>query len=470
MSRRLRVLSFLLLLFVQVLLAVALSWTGARILETAHSARARALGMGLLGCGAFWSAGIALLLALRPSRTWIRECSSKLWLAFSSATFTFVLGSEVALRHFAAEDRDGNLVLWSRLIYPLRLPVASVEELVLRFELAGERSKLIYDSELGWAPRPGYRAGVRAFDDEGIRVSAVAPSTAISRALELPCIALFGDSYTEGYGLPLEDSWGEFLARELAAAGTPVRVRNLGVQGYGMDQALLRWRKSGAALEARVVAFGLQLENCERNVNILRPLYTLREACYISEPFSKPRFVVEGDALRVVNQPCMPPQAVPQILRAMETWELLPYEEHYDAADGASTLLDLSMLWRFGRSVRTSWGRYTHEPTEAQLELARAIIDEFARDVRRSGASFVVVYLPTRLGLERLALGRESRAEPWLAKLAEEHRCVNPQLAMLEAAREGGLRSLFLEDGHYAARGHRVVGTALAEELRRGGL
>ena len=60
-------------------------------------------------------------------------------------------------------------------------------------------------------------------------------------------IALFGDSFTHGDDVPVEHSFGQVLEQQLITAGIPAEVLNFGVGGYGIDQAMLRFKEHGAA-------------------------------------------------------------------------------------------------------------------------------------------------------------------------------------------------------------------------------
>ena len=47
-------------------------------------------------------------------------------------------------------------------------------------------------------------------------------------------------------------------------SGKATEIINLGVSGYGMDQAFLRWQKLGKKFKPDLVIFGLQMENVRR--------------------------------------------------------------------------------------------------------------------------------------------------------------------------------------------------------------
>ncbi|MEZ5312614.1 MAG: GDSL-type esterase/lipase family protein [Thermoanaerobaculia bacterium] len=74
----------------------------------------------------------------------------------------------------------------------------------------------------------------------------------VEHALEpspgLPRIVVLGDSYTEGVGVPFEQSWPQILGRRLREAGRPVEILQAGVSGSDpffeyrlLEQCLVRY-------------------------------------------------------------------------------------------------------------------------------------------------------------------------------------------------------------------------------------
>ena len=100
---------------------------------------------------------------------------------------------------------------------------------------------------------------------------------------------------------------------------------NLGVGGYDMGQAYLRWRSTHAELQPGIVVFGLSGDNVVGNVTVIRAFYSPSTKL----PFSKPRFVLEGDGLGIENVPSLAPREVLEVLRNPQGWELLPLETLY---------------------------------------------------------------------------------------------------------------------------------------------
>ena len=132
-----------------------------------------------------------------------------------------------------------------------------------------------YDSSLGWdIDRTGDRV-------RGSRLHL--PTTD-----QLRIVAL-GDSFT--FGLDVDES--QNFAAELAARYPSIDVLNMGVPGYGIDQAYLKYREIGQRFMPDVVIFGVYVGDYERS-----------SMGFTS--FAKPQFVVTSDGIVVAGQPVAP--------------------------------------------------------------------------------------------------------------------------------------------------------------------
>src|SRR5262249_3211066 len=85
------------------------------------------------------------------------------------------------------------------------------------------------DINLGWVWPPPPPSGQNTAAD-GARHDPVFPFDA------RPCLSLFGDSFTWSDGVADNDAWGSILSTNLKC-----RAANFGVNGYGTDQAFLRF-------------------------------------------------------------------------------------------------------------------------------------------------------------------------------------------------------------------------------------
>jgi hypothetical protein len=123
-----------------------------------------------------------------------------------------------------------------------------------------------------------------------------------------------GDSFTFGYGVSNETAWCHTLGR-IDSRIDPV---NMGVNGYGVDQAYLRYKRDGAGLEhdVHLVAF------------IADDFVRMRRNRFIDA--AKPELVVDDDRLSVRGVPVPEPpmtrrliQDARRVARQLRTIELV---------------------------------------------------------------------------------------------------------------------------------------------------
>src|SRR5262249_18411484 len=192
---------------------------------------------------------------------------------------------EAVVRFGSRVDADGNWNFRGWRLPPYRLPVRRARELVEVYVSHKDRVAT-YDPDLGRNVFAHSRSpnGMFQYNQDGIRedhwdhLVSPRPRPGVLR------IALFGDSFTNGANAPFDQTWGQVLETNLRRRGIEAEVLNFGVGGYGMDQALLRWRKQGRAFSPHIVLFGFQPENVKRNLNLVRLLYVLDSRL----PFTKP--------------------------------------------------------------------------------------------------------------------------------------------------------------------------------------
>ncbi len=135
-----------------------------------------------------------------------------------------------------------------------------------------------HDRELGWKRPEGTPLGERPrIVDHG-----------------RPFLATFGDSYTYCDDVADDETWQTYLS-ELVAAD----VYNFGGNGYGTDQAFLRFREDYRSVRTPRVALGLTTDNIKRIVNVYRKFFYRRTGI----PATKPRFVLRDGKLVLLENP-----------------------------------------------------------------------------------------------------------------------------------------------------------------------
>ena len=157
-------------------------------------------------------------------------------------------------------------------------------------------SYLGFDQDLGWSQEPGARAV-----DDGIVFEANAAGFRADRDYSpepppgVKRLAAFGDSFIHCDEVALEMCW----TRRIEEGWAGSEVLNFGIPASAPDQGLLRYRRDGRPYQPCAVLIGFQVENVNRVVNRYRPFY----APETGVAFSKPRFVLDGDGLRLLPNP-----------------------------------------------------------------------------------------------------------------------------------------------------------------------
>lgn len=219
-----------------------------------------------------------------------------------------------------------------------------------------ESSFARFDPELGWSYIPNKSAinstgnlSIPVYlDENGIRV----PHQNFKFDYSKPSILFIGCSFTMGHGLTYEQS---FVGKFDSLKNAPYQVVNLGVQGYGSDQALLALKRYLTKFNTKVVVYTFIEDHILRNGSHDRRLL-VPTARFLG---TKPQF-----ALNDKNE-----------LYLARTPEL--YKNYID-----SFLLDFINM-RVGKML----GSFPSHPEK----LTKSIIQEMKRYSNDHGAQFVVI-------------------------------------------------------------------------------
>lgn len=370
---------------------------------------------------------------------------------FFGGLFIAFLIAEIIVRVAGHFDINGNFWVYSFRCYPYRIPyyewIKTLDEYT-----ASENSALIYDAFLGWSPRPGSQSknGKYLYNNSGIRASACESLISKTPENDVLRIAIFGDSFTHGDDVPFENTWGYFLESNLKEAGIKAEVLNFGMCAYGMDQALLRWRRTGYLYEPEIVIFGLQIENINRNVNIARPIYYPNTKI----PFLKPRFILKKDELSLINIPTPSPDKIPDIAKNFTAWEYSKYEYWYDKNCYRDNLFFRSKLISFCYTLldqKILRNRFVNREDKEALSLA--IVSAFKADVESKGKKFFVLYLPLNKNLN-------STDNAFISEVSKITDMINTQHDLSEEADKSGLKTLI--PGHYSANANKIAADVCA--------
>lgn len=353
-----------------------------------------------------------------------------------------------------------------------------------------------YDPLLGWSKVPGaqvtYRRGEYTVqlqvNSRGLRDPErgyeAAPGT--WRALAL------GDSFLEGYTVPLAETVTQVLERGLQQAGRRAEVVNGGTMAWSTDQEYLFFRSEGVRYHPQVVVLFLYYNDVFYNAS---PSYFGR---------NKPVLDVSEGELRLRRFPVKPPDTpgeaaageapaeVPQAELETALGSVLLAWAHERLVDGAPGFYDRLaaaglVSERERRAPRPELRVYVARQQSALLEAAwrktGAILQALNKESFAVGARLLVVYVPSRMEVHDDAwdlVERTYRLRPgqW-AKGAVVRRVerigseagfpvldLTPALRAADRGLWGG-RPYFAHDGHWTAIGHRAAAQALQAELDR---
>ena len=365
-------------------------------------------------------------------------------------------------------------VVLAELVVRVRAPIPDADLLPLAYNRA-ELDRIIaggtyyrFDQTLGWTVGVHASGGIAKAtyrsNEAGLRADREYAPEASPGARR---IAAFGDSFTHCDEVSYQNCWTARLEASLPNS----EVLNFGVPGYGPDQAWLRYQRDGKPFHPCAVLIDYFVENINRAVNRFRPFYAVEDGIVLS----KPRFQLDGGALRLLPNPTTAPEQLENPWWVEE--HLGPGDAWYFPGVFTSTPWDLLQMWRIARSAAYRQTRRAMERGDARyplyqidpeaVTLVERIITEFAREVERDGATPVVVFFPGRRDETDYAV-RDIK-EPYASLEASLRGAGLATVDLAEVVRpvvvRSGTEGLYAENGHYSARGNGLISDALREKL-----
>jgi hypothetical protein len=367
---------------------------------------------------------------------------------------------ELAVRLLTTTNPENGMAMIGR--YPL-LPYRPAPEAVRAWLNRPTGTYLIPDSELGWTVRPHGRTldGLYQANAEGARAPADRSYGERSPPSRVRLVTV-GDSSTHGDGVGMEDTWQRDLERRRA----DLDVVNLGVPGYGTDQAYLRWRRDGASLNPHFALLGIWPEDICRNLSVVR--FFLQPAGGY-EFYSKPRFVLADGRLETLDMPVLDGEPLVRALIDPASAPLLRHD--YWAIPGDLEPHPWQHL-RVARAMATVANLYRRRELRQRLyagtdpsgiEVTVAIAEAFSGEAQRNGAVPLVVLIPM---LDLLARYPDEDSLPLARALrARKLDVIDLGPPMARVVREQGPSCCFLADSHLSAEGNRRLAGWLLERL-----
>lgn len=333
---------------------------------------------------------------------------------------------------------------------------------MLRARLASSAFRSTLHPTRGWDFNRGAIFEGEWINSDGIRGRTEYPR---ERTAGVPRLAVFGDSFAYGADMGDKDCWTKIIEATHRA-----EVLNYGVGGYGLDQTLIRYWEDGAAFHPEVVLVGLTSVMAPRTVSRYRRFDDARDA-----PLFKPRFVLDGEQLRLVPAPVttradlerlaenpeevrtygmddfwyFPAMFEHRLYRFSHAYRLAAYVAHWISR----RLLDRDRVYR----------GHMFNPDAAPFRLMRRLTQELATAIRANGAQPVVVMLPMRSDVEAYRDFGSTPYEPLRAQLERDGvRVLDP---VKEFLLDGEPDARFQSNGHYTAAGNRLIAAVVASAM-----
>ena len=297
---------------------------------------------------------------------------------------------EVAVRIFTTTN-EANVELFMGLKhrYLLPLPVAADKYYEEGISIAGADSYRGFDDTLGWSHNAWGVDTTGAFrcfaNDKGIRINQASWQRRDTARKHYDIITI-GNSFTHGDAVAAEDSWPYLLSKK-----TQKTVANLGVGGYGLQQALLRLMHSG--ITADTVIFGAIWGDFER---ALEPVYTFYQGGNKTRPVF--HFTEDG-GYSLVNVPVLRPE---EFYRAKSNFSKVDIFYHipgFDQTVFSDALWTKSYFLRLLVSIRHQRKHFKEKPiylTEGpDLEHCMNIFQLFHDYCEKNGSFPLIVLLDT---------------------------------------------------------------------------
>lgn len=209
-----------------------------------------------------------VVMGIRTVRTWTFSGRNIL---FSLILATFVYAALhliclVFIKLMSARD--------DRLATRVMTTLAEEHKMGIRAMLSSASYEM-YDRDLGWALRPGFRSEEVTISQQGLRALREYPVPPPDPEKRFLCL---GDSFTFGNGVRDAETYPAFAEQLLP--GT--EWVNLGISGACLTQCLLQYRKNGKKFGGKHVIIGFMTDDGKRTVNCFRAFLTP------FNPFTKP--------------------------------------------------------------------------------------------------------------------------------------------------------------------------------------
>lgn len=317
-----------------------------------------------------------------------------------------------------------------------------------------------YDATLGWdIGYNGQEPPLYFSNKVGLRCSESdfqSKNDTLLRHYDLICI---GDSFTHGDAVSFEETWPSIIGSLRSK-----NVLNLGVGGYGIDQATLKLQKFFAlGITGDTVLLGLISGDLERSLSTIYNFYN-------GGLKTKPKFKFTTSGVEILNQPCAVNEKLIFEYKNYKSSDIFANVPGFSPNVFEKSFLDNMYIYRIVRST-VHQRQNSHEPVyrtdDERLKYCINII-KYLKNLCERNDSHLIVLL---LGNNNTFGDRKYYNNPWSlieSKLsAEEIDYFNAANHQYEKYTEGKHLIIHPEEGvHYSAQGNEILARLLIEKLK----
>lgn len=366
---------------------------------------------------------------------------------------TFIL-LEIVFRVITVEKKPGYEYLFDKAWYYL-LPF---QPEFTESDTTSVGKYRIYDPSLGWdIGRSGADEPLYYSDSRGLRCTKEqfeSKQFVSQDSFDIICI---GDSFTHGDAVLQEESWPYLLQQRSGKT-----VLNLGVGGFGIDQAILKYEKR--PFHGETVLLGLITGDLERAMSTVYNFY-------VGGKKTKPRFQFNEDGTtQIINQPCAVNEALEKQFSNFEESEVFDGVNGFEPVVFKKSFLDISYTWRIVKSVlhqRKNKKEPIYRTDDERLEYCIQVLEHLKKLCEERNSNLKIVLLDNRNTFN----DRKKMDQPWklfIQKLeAAGIEFLNPGKILYKAYSENQANVIHPEEGvHYSKAGNELVADFLAGALR----
>lgn len=228
-------------------------------------------------------------------------------------------------------------------------------------------------------------------------------------------ILVFGDSFTNGSGVPQEETWPYLLESESGK----LEVVNFGVDGYSMGQSFLRFQEIRIKIDYDLVLlFFVPSHDLWRDINVRRDL---GEGGWHSNTLM-PRFVLEHGELKLIRFPLvifndsqtgLPDVTAQEIKNHLKSYDRFYFKSRFEVP----WLLGESVIYKF---LTATYHKYKRNRIRNSLvaqdseaaKISEEIFLSMNKQIMNDGGKFILTFLPTWQDIDKLA-NKESYRDDW---------------------------------------------------------